>query len=173
MLRRRDSRSSRAAGPRKTVCGGSVPRRSLQAFMTMHQPTPELSPSETAGIIDNRNRQKAREANTAADTSASEREIDSIVYKLYGFNEREAALIQKTVGRCPALPGNTRHGTRQSRVIPTSRALVHRRAATNGEGPEPSESASPAEGPRKLPERRQNHRTIRPDSPWSHDTSVS
>ena len=102
--------------------------------MTMHQLTPELPPSETTGIIDNRNRQKAREANTAADTSASEREIDSIVYKLYGFNEREAALIQKTVGRCPALPGNTRHGARQSRVIPTPRALVHRRAATNGEG---------------------------------------
>ena len=43
--------------------------------------------------------QKARETNAAADTSASEREIDKIVYKLYGLDEQEAALIQKTVGR--------------------------------------------------------------------------
>ena len=42
--------------------------------------------------------QKAREANAAADTSASERQIDEIVYKLYGLDEREAALIEKTVG---------------------------------------------------------------------------
>ena len=43
--------------------------------------------------------QKTREANAAADTTASEREIDEIVYKLYGLDEREATLIQKTVGR--------------------------------------------------------------------------
>lgn len=67
--------------------------------MTTHQRTPESLSSEMAGIIDNRNRQKAREVNAAADTSASEREIDRIVYKLYGLNERAAALIEKTVGR--------------------------------------------------------------------------
>ena len=56
MLRRRVSRSSRAAVPRKTVRGGSIPRWALQAYMTMHQRTPESPPAETAGIIDNRNR---------------------------------------------------------------------------------------------------------------------
>ncbi len=42
--------------------------------------------------------QKAREANAAADISTSEREIDHIVYQLYGLDECEATLIQKTVG---------------------------------------------------------------------------
>ena len=54
--------------------------------MAMSQRTPESPPSETAVIIDNRNRQKAREANAAAYTSPSEREIDRIVYKLCELN---------------------------------------------------------------------------------------
>ena len=41
--------------------------------------------------------QKAREANPAADTSASEREIDEIVYKLYGLDKKDIALIDKAV----------------------------------------------------------------------------
>ena len=41
----------------------------------------------------------AKRADASADVTGLEREIDRIVYNLYGLNEREATLIEKTIGR--------------------------------------------------------------------------